>query len=181
MSTTTTAEIAKLIEAFHVVFDVKDSHIGNEEVRCAAYEAVVALNRLGTVMTGSPLASRYDGEGRPEEETTYTAPEVTISRAAATAPGGEAFAIVASVGGIEVSRADVYGDEEKLTIRGGFSDNYAVEHRVRDQIGSFGLNVAFDSEHGQFCAYAVTTSTAEHIARLAVEADVAMLIADEAL
>ncbi len=68
----------------------------------------------------------------------------------------------------EVAKAVIYEREGRgYTVSGRFVDNYAVERKVRkvaDEIGP----VSFDSEQGQFFAYAKNVVIAETLARIVV-------------
>lgn len=52
-----------LAEAYHAIYDVKDRHLANENIRVAAYNALHALESLLDTL-GLPTPARYDGQGR---------------------------------------------------------------------------------------------------------------------
>lgn len=54
---------ADLIEAFHAIYDVKDAHLDEDDIRVAAYNALRELELL-MHLTGYEVPDRYDGTGR---------------------------------------------------------------------------------------------------------------------
>lgn len=79
----------------------------------------------------------------------------------------------------EVARASIYERDRsdgssRYTITGSFADNYAVERKARAAVGGSEApeGVEFDSESGQFFAYARNVVVAEQLATIVVRAAV---------
>jgi hypothetical protein len=200
VSTTTTAKLTKLTAAAQD-YDAAVDTVSRIESRSALN--VLLGDCLSDGATVSQIVDALRSAIEDEipvpdfsvvEEAPYEAPavSVTVSHEATRhlSYPGESFAVVAGVGVIEVSRADVYSNEGSYidggrstwTITGCFWDNHDVQTVVKAQVEQQGLTgVEFDSELGQFFAYAEDRATAEQVARLAVQAEVDLLTADEAL
>jgi hypothetical protein len=76
-------------------------------------------------------------------------------------PHGPVLVAEAFNGDLEVTRVHCHGRDDGYTITGCFDDNYAVQSKVREGQD----DVTFDSEHGQFFAYAPNYEVAERLAR----------------